>query len=195
MGSIDDSAALRRKWDRRHREAEAEGAPEAALVLRDNRHLLPARGAALDLACGRGGNALLLADAGLDVHAWDLSPVAIEALEARAHPRIRAEPRDVIAHPPEADGFDVIVVSYFLHRPLMPRLTAALRPGGLLFYETFGPRYADIGPERKDFRLTDNELPGLLPGLRLRCYRDEADCGDLSRGFRDRVMLVGQRPG
>ncbi len=191
MASTESNAALREKWDRRH--AADDEHPQAARVLTENRHLLPDVGAALDLACGRGGNALLLAESGLEVSAWDLSPVAIERLRERRHPAIDAEVRDVIADPPRPESFDVIVVGYFLHRPLMPALFTALRPRGLLFYETFGPRLFGIGPERPEYRLEDNELLDLLPGLRLRVYREASDCGDPARDFRDRVMLVGQR--
>ncbi|HEB99563.1 MAG TPA: SAM-dependent methyltransferase, partial [Thiotrichales bacterium] len=65
------------KWDARYRESATAVATE---VLVENRHLLPAVGEALDLACGLGGNALLLARHGLRTTAWDLSPVAIERL-------------------------------------------------------------------------------------------------------------------
>ena len=47
------------RWDQRYRETSSE--PQAARVLSDNLRLLPAAGTALDLACGLGGNALLLA--------------------------------------------------------------------------------------------------------------------------------------
>ncbi|PUD99067.1 MAG: hypothetical protein C3L24_11545, partial [Candidatus Sedimenticola endophacoides] len=64
------------RWDRRH--GEAQGPGQVAEVLRQNLHLLPPWGRALDLACGRGANALLMARQGLRVSAWDLSPVAQE---------------------------------------------------------------------------------------------------------------------
>ena len=60
------------KWDRRYSDPANEA--RAAQVLSDNLHLLPTQGTALDLACGLGGNALLLARQGLTVEAWDLSP-------------------------------------------------------------------------------------------------------------------------
>src|SRR3569832_2422999 len=60
------------RWDARYREAGLPGAP--ATVLLENAHLLPREGTALDLACGLGANALLLAERGLTSHAWDISP-------------------------------------------------------------------------------------------------------------------------
>ncbi len=67
------------KWDTRYREAHR--VPETALVLSEFQHLLPTSGRALDLACGLGGNALLLAAHGLETHAWDISPVGVERLK------------------------------------------------------------------------------------------------------------------
>jgi SAM-dependent methyltransferase len=189
-------SSLREKWDARH--GDAQKRPVVAEVLAQNRHLLPAAGAALDLACGLGGNALLLAELGLEVKAWDLSPVAVRRLGEtalqRGLPNLQAQVRDVEQAPPPADSFDVIVVSYYLERTLAPRIAAALRPGGLLFYQTFTClAVGDEGPSNPAYRLDDNELLRLFSGLRLRFYREENRLGDLSRGARDVAMLVAER--
>lgn len=194
---MSDSQELRLKWDQRHGQAAGPGQP--ALVLAENRHLLPVSGDALDLACGLGANAIFLAEAGLRVWAWDLSPVAIQRLLAlaveRGLERLRAEVRDLSAAPPEPASFDVIVCSHFLDRGLMPALVAAMRPGGVLFYQTFSQTcITGVGPSNPNFRLADNELLQLLPGLRLRFYREDAALGDLATGCRDLAMLVAQRP-
>ena len=187
---------LAERWNQRYQSVAAP--PQAAAVLRDNRHLLPPSGEALDLACGLGGNALLLAEHGLNTSAWDISAVAIDKLNDWAGQRrlpIRGEVRDVSAHPPLPDSFDAIVVSRFLERALMPALQAALRPGGVLFYETFSrQRVDDSGPDNPAFRLADNELPRLLPELYLRYYRDEGLLGDTARGCRGDVLLIAQKP-
>lgn len=184
---------LRQKWDRRH--AGAIGMPEPARVLAENRHLLPARGRALDLACGLGANALLLAGRGLVTDAWDLSPVAIARLRAAARELpLAAEVRDVVAEPPAPDRFDVIVVSWFLNRALAPALVVALRPGGLLFYQTFTETKVEaIGPENPDFLLREGELLSLFRPLRARVYREEGRLGDIHEGFRNAALLVAER--
>lgn len=160
----------------------------------ENSHLLPTTGSALDLACGLGANALLLARYGLETHAWDSSPVAIERLRQAAQTQdlaISAEIRDVERHPPPADTFDVIVVSRFLCRALAPLLLRALKPGGLLFYQTFvRDKAPDIGPSNPDYLLEPNELLALFADLRLAVYREEARLGDTCRGFRNEAMLV-----
>ena len=114
------TAAQRECWDRRHAEAREIGAP--AEVLLRNVHLLPARGKALDLACGRGASALwLAAHTALTVEAWDFSPVAVARLTGAAAVRglrIGAAVRDVVARPPAPDTCDVLLVTHFLERDL-----------------------------------------------------------------------------
>lgn len=170
-----------------------------AQVLLDYGHLLPTQGRALDLACGLGANACLLAERGLETVAWDRSLTAIQMLKTRAAaegPKLMAEVRDVILYPPLPESFDVIVVSRFLDRALAPAISAALRSGGLLFYQTFGAPLVDPerGPRSSHFRLLDEELPQLFPTLRLRVYRDEGGIGDTLVGLRDEVYGVFERP-
>ena len=70
----------KRKWDARYRENKIVHT-EAASVLAENRHLLPRSGVALDLACGIGANARLLASHGLTTSAWDISTEALEHVQ------------------------------------------------------------------------------------------------------------------
>ncbi len=182
------------KWDARYRQAR-ESSP--AQVLLDNRHLLPASGTALDVACGLGANALLLAEHGLTTHAWDNSSVAIDKLRGRAQAHgvsVEAAVRDVIAHPPGSESFDIIVVTRFLERGLAPQLTRALRVDGLLFYQTFTrTRVSDVGPSNPDYRLADGELLVMFSALQVLVYREEGKVGDISRGFRDEAMMVARK--
>jgi 2-polyprenyl-3-methyl-5-hydroxy-6-metoxy-1,4-benzoquinol methylase len=184
---------LREKWDGRY-EAAVISEESTSRVLLENLHLLPQRGRALDLACGLGANALRLARAGLQTDAWDLSPVAIGKLHqyAEAHGLpLQYEVRDVIALPPAPESYDVIVVSHFLERSLCPILLAALRPEGLLFYQTFAG--TGSGPSNPTFRLAPNELLRLFAGLELLVYREEGESGDLDQGFRGQALLVGRK--
>lgn len=188
---------LIRRWDARYREADsAQVAP--AEVLRENAHLLPAAGDALEVACGLGGNALFLAERGLNVQAWDISGVAIERLAETAGARelrVQARQRDVVAHPPEPASVDVLVVTRFLERDLAPALCAALRPGGLVFYQTFTRETVDAGgPSNPAFRLAPNELLDMFRDLRLLVYREEGRVGRLDEGFRNEALLVARKP-
>lgn len=183
-------------WDERHASAHQPGEP--AVLLRDNLHLLPPAGDALDLACGLGANALLLARQGLDTRAWDLSPVALGKLAgfaARQGLTIHTDTRDIEQHPPPPASLDVIVVSQFLHRPLCPALAEALRPGGLLFYQTWtAQKVTTTGPTNPEYLLAPNELLALFPTLQVIVYREEMTCGNLLKGLRNQACLIARKP-
>ena len=185
------------KWNDCYREATGER--QASRVLRENLHLLPDDGCALDLACGLGGNSILLAQQGLKVDAWDIADVSITALQALASMKnllVQAEVQDVESNPPIPDTYDVIVVSYFLDRDIIPALIQALKPGGLIYYQTFiRQRVSDRGPRREAFRLDDQELLTLFSGLQVLFYREEGCVGDVQKGFRDEAMFIGMKKG
>ncbi len=184
------------KWNAIYRAGKHDQA-EAAKVLREHNHLLPQTGKALDLACGRGANALFLAHHGLETSAWDVSDQAIALLEQSARElrlRLDTEVRDVIERPPKQDSFDVIVVSHFLERAIFPALCLALRTGGLLYYQTFiREQVSATGPSNPAYRLTENELLSLCMPLHIVYYREEGRIGNTAKGFRDQAMLIGQR--
>lgn len=186
----------RAKWNARYQAADSTE-PQPVSGLCDHAWLLPDSGAALDVACGRGGNALFLAAQGLTVQAWDIADVAIDQLQGLAGANglgIAAQVRDVVAQPPAPASFDVIVVSYFLERELMPALQDALRPGGLLFYQTFTREAVSAtGPGNPAYRLGRNELLRLLPDLDVVVYQELGALGDVKRGLRDQALLIGQR--
>jgi tellurite methyltransferase len=188
----------RQKGDERYRQNEVTpSSSDAAMVLTQNAHLLPATGSALDLACGLGANALFMAQRGLSVSAWDLSPVAIDKLQqvaAQQDLSLQLEVHDVVSQPPQPAQFDVIVVTRFLERQLVSPLMEALKLGGLLFYQTFiTDKVSDRGPDRCAYRLARNELLTLFAELRILVYREEGLVGDIQQGFRDEALLVGQK--
>ena len=186
---------MQHKWDGVY--SQQDKMPSACLVLTENQHLLPASGIALDLACGLGGNALLLAQAGLRVQAWDISSVAINQLQqesARQHLSVEARVRDVEHDPPGVNSVDVITVSYFLNRELCSALIAALRPGGVLFYQTYcQQKVTEEGPVNLNYLLADNELLKLFDGLQVRAYREEALLGNQLQGLRNQALLVAEK--
>lgn len=141
------------------------------------------RGRALDVAAGHGRDSVYLAIAGYEVEAWDHAPEALaaaEALAARNAVRIttvisdleRAETRL-----PER-AFDLVVCFRYLHRPLLPQLEHALRPGGALLYETFRLGQERYGrPLQSRFLLQQNELPSAFPGLEVEHYAELEPAG------------------
>lgn len=182
-------------WDQRYRESSS--VPEACYCLTRFSHLLPdvsadlsqaypAEGrAALDVACGLGGNALFLSEQGFETHAWDVSGVALSKLQQSAEKcelTIHTEVRDIQALPPQTATFDVIVVSRFLDRTIIAALIDALRHNGVLFYQTFTV-HARSGPKNPDYLLKDNELLELFASLRIRAFED----------FQDESFVVAQK--
>ncbi len=187
---------LQQRWDTRYADTDyAELQPSRALL--ENSHLIPQHGSALDLACGMGANALYLAQRGLTTTTWDLSPVAIAALNNRAITEglaLNAEVRDLSIEPIPADAFDLICVTNFLERSLCPDIEKALHPGGLLIYQTWtAVKVTNEGPSNPDFLLAENELLRLFPNLAIRYFRDEGNLGDLNQGDRNSSVLVAQK--
>ncbi|MDH5445154.1 MAG: class I SAM-dependent methyltransferase [Gammaproteobacteria bacterium] len=159
------------KWDQRYLENNAQ--PKACSVLEENLHLLPKTGKALDLACGLGGNAILLAKQGLETEAWDISPVAIEKLNERAKGlSLSTKVVDITPDLLPAHHFDAIVVSYFLERGLALAIINSLKPNGLLFYQTFNLNTSGHRPSNPAYRLAKNELLHLFGQLRIYYYSE-----------------------
>jgi SAM-dependent methyltransferase len=108
---------------------------------------LPLGANVLDVGCGWGRHALLLAEAGLEVTGVDLSPAALIAAAASAREAglsIRWESRDMRVLGFEAE-FDAALslfssLGYFLSDDedlrVLQGIRRALRPGGLLLLET-----------------------------------------------------------
>lgn len=188
--------SIAEKWDARYQVGDS--LPRVAEVLQHNHYLLPSKGVALDLACGLGGNALRLAEKGLTVKAWDISPEAIARLGAEAAQRgltIDTEVRDVVAQPPEPNSVDVLMVSLFLSRPLCPALIAAIKPGGLLMYQTYcRAKVSETGPSNPEYLLEDNELLRLFSGMKLRVYREESLLGEHGIGMRNQAWILAEKP-
>ena len=185
----------RDKWNKIYQDAD-QAQPVEVVV--ENIHLVPTQGRGLELACGLAANSMALAQHGLAMEAWDISAVAIERVNDEAHRRslaVSGQARDVVVSPPQHGAYDVVVVSYFLDRTLVAPIISALKPGGLLFYQTFTQtRVHDSGPRSEAFRLADGELLTLFAALRPLVYREEGRVGDLTKGYRDEAMLVAQKP-
>lgn len=193
---MSEADCTRLKWDGIYREM-PEVSVEPAHVLSENAHLLPASGRALDLACGRGGNALFLAQRGFKTDAWDISQVAITRLKTRAKELgldIEALVCDVENVEFPRESFDAVVVSRFLARSLAEPIAATLKRGGLLFYQTYTrERVSSSGPSNPAFLLAEGELLALFRQLRVVVYREEGRLGDLSQGLRNEAFFVGQK--
>src|SRR6185369_14904127 len=103
--------------------------------------LVPKPGPVLDLAAVGGRHSRLFLDLGYRVTALDRDVSRLEDLPGAEI--IVADLEDGSPWPLRGRTFAGIVVTNYLHRPILPQIAAALGPGSVLIYETFG-----IGQER-----------------------------------------------
>lgn len=142
--------------------------------------LVPA-GLVLDLACGGGRHARLFASLGHQVLAVDRSASALEQTQGGAITGLCFDmEHETAATQPEwpltPERFAGIVVTNYLHRPLLPSLLRSLSPGGVLIYETFAQENGRFGkPSNPAFLLAPGELLEIVKaeaGLRVIAYED-----------------------
>jgi SAM-dependent methyltransferase len=133
-------------------------------------------GEVLDLACGSGRHARLFASMEHPVLAVDRDP---QALALAAGPGIATLEIDLEAEgarwPFAAGRFAGIVVTNYLHRPLMADLVKSLAPNGVLIYETFALGNEAFGkPSNPAFLLRPGELLdiALQGGLNVLAFED-----------------------
>jgi SAM-dependent methyltransferase len=122
-------------WDEHYQHGEHGNDESHPLVVRAASLFAPGR--ALDVACGAGRHALLLAERGWSVTAVDASRVAIELLQARAVGRglaldARVADLERGEFVIEADCYDLIVLTCYLQRELFPALRAGVKAGGAI---------------------------------------------------------------
>ena len=125
--------------------------------------LMPEGGEVLDLACGTGRHARLLAGLGYAVEAVDRDAAALAQLDGVAGVITRCADVENGPWPYYGYGFDGIVVSRYLWRPIMPSLLNCLNEGGILIYETFMEGQQLYGkPENPAHLLRPGELLELV---------------------------------
>jgi len=121
------------------------------------------RGRVLDLACGSGRHARLLAGLGHEVTAVDREPQSLTGVRF-----VQANLEDGSPWPLRGEEFQGIVVTNYLHRPLFPLIERALAPGGVLIYETFMAGNERFGkPSNPAFLLAPGELWTAFGGLHI----------------------------
>jgi len=112
---------------------------------------------ALDIACGMGRHSRYLASLGFEVDALDISSVAIASLQGIPH--INAIEVDFDTYALAKEKYDIIVCTYFLERKLFPQMIEALKPNGILLFETFVHHpQNEKSPSNPAFMLAKGEL-------------------------------------
>ena len=186
------------RWDKQHQQSQGARQPASFLrqVFETNAWPWP-RGRALDLACGKGSNAIYLAERGFDVVAMDISSVAL------AQGRKRAEAKQLSVNWQQADlegaeldeaRYDLIVNLNYLQRSLIPQIKRALKVGGYVIFETYLIDQREIGhPKNPDYLLGHNELLESFRDFRVLYYRE----GKVSEGSESsfRAGILAQKIG
>ena len=183
--AIDD----RVRWDRQHGETRGAQAPSAFLQeVLDSDHWNLTAGKALDIASGKGRNALFLALRGFQVTAIDISAVGLE------HGRKQAEELSLSIDWQQADlehielvpaEYDLIVNMNYLQRSLLPQIKSALKPGGHVIFETYLIDQQAVGhPKNPDYLLAHNELLNCFREFRVLLYREGKFADGVEPSFR-----------
>ena len=114
---------------------------------------------ALDVASGAGRNSIYLANNGFDVEALDISSVALEVLNNKGFKNISCKLVDLDEYEIPKNNYDLIVMTNFLDRNLIPKLSNALKIDGVLFIETYMEDELNEKPSSNpDFLLKKDEL-------------------------------------
>lgn len=151
----------------------------------------------LDLACGSGRNGIFLSRYKIPVVFADINEVALQDVQARLQSEgltgncwhVDFEQSDVKIL--DENRFDGILVFNYLHRALLPAIKAAVRPGGLVFYETFTVLQRKFGrPSNPDFLLLPGELSLCFNDWEVLHYYE----GELHEPDRAVAQLVARKP-
>ncbi|HEY7717064.1 MAG TPA: class I SAM-dependent methyltransferase [Candidatus Binatia bacterium] len=165
------------RWNRQH--AESGGSEEPSRFLREvleseSWDLPPGR--ALDLACGKGRNALYLASRGFHVTAVDISPVALERGRRLCEQRLLAvewQQADLEHLQLKTAEYDLIVNINYLQRSLIENIKTALKTTGHVIFETYLIDQQIIGhPKNPAYLLAHNELLEYFRDFRVLSYRE-----------------------
>ena len=156
----------------------------------------------LDLACGKGRNGLFLVSHNVPVlfadnneaHLQSIVPAVELAGSSAAKSAcwlvdFEAEVREG-KNPLIGKSFDAVIVFNYLHRPLFPFIREAIRPGGLIVYETFTVNQKRFGrPSNPDFLLRHDELAEAFSGWEF----IESFEGDVSKPERAIARLIARK--
>ncbi len=186
-----------RRWDERYAQEKdrwLDHDPRQLLV--EYAHLLPKHGLALDAASGVGVNSLFLARRGLHVIALDISEIALRLAirQARAEGlSLSAAVYDLSSPWLPTSFFDVILNFHFLERATLPSFRRALKPGGLLFFETFMKTGGEI--DQPEYYLEPGELQAAYQDFEIIHTREMLLPATENHPPRGMAQLVARKPG
>jgi len=106
---------------------------------------------------------------------------------------IEALVADLEHYPLPIEEYDLILNFYYLQRSLAPQIVAALKPGGVLVFETYAIDQLQFGwgPKNPDYLLRPGELREMFPDLETLLYHEGVIQGD--RGPKAVARLIGRK--
>ncbi len=148
-------------------------AAPSAWIVRHARGIGPGS-SVLDVACGSGRHVRHFLARGCRVTGVDRDPGAAAGIDGGRFERIVHDLEGDRPWPLAARRFDAVVVTRYLHRPLLPRIVAAVAPSGRLLYETFAAGHDRFGrPRNPRFLLHRGELLAAVGNtLRVLAFED-----------------------
>ncbi len=160
----------RRKWNAKHLDRVGPDTPSPIVKRFAD---TAARGRALDIAAGRGRNALYLARRGFTVDAVDISDEGLRFMAGR-HPAVHPVCADLNRFDIPENRYRLIVNIRYLNRRLFPHIVRGLCTGGVLIFETFleSDRPTNRSPTCRDHLLRSNELLHAFLSLNIRYYEE-----------------------
>jgi tellurite methyltransferase len=190
------SNAEAERWNekyRRERELWLNMEPRQLLELYKTQ--IPRECLALDVACGVGTTAIYLAALGLHVIGIDISEYALHL--ARTKTRQLGYPVEFAVADlsslwlPEY-YFDLITNFHFLERAAIPVLKRALKPGGMILFETFmATNKTTTAPA---YYLQPGELKGIFEKFTIIHYAEYMHQPSQNHGVRGTAQLVARKP-
>ena len=137
-------------WDHRYSHEASRSVPRSPYdLVTEHLDLFPSNGLVLDMACGATSTGVYLASCGQRIIALDVSIAALRIAQSQVKKDalpISLAVMDLTDPWLPREHFDVILNFYYLSRPLWKTYREALKPGGLLFFETFLCE-ADMNPD------------------------------------------------
>ena len=148
-------------------------------------------GTVLDIASGNGRHARYLRRLGFAVVAVDVNVSGLEDVVGDVGMEVIESDLESEHWPLGERRFDGIVVTNYLHRPILPLLPNMLQPGGVLIYETFARGNENLGrPRNPAFLLEPGELIEVFTG-RLRVIAYEHGLEERpTRAVRQRICAI-----
>ncbi len=172
----------RQRWEERYRSGRrsATEAPSEFLVA----HADCFRGRVLDVAAGAGRNAIFLARRGVTVEALDVSSTGLRlatAVAAAERLPLTAAQVDLENFPLPHRRYDGIINIRYLQRSLFTPFRRALKPGGIILFETFLIDQQSISEHRNPaYLLQRGELRAAFSDCDILVYEEglyETSCG------------------